>query len=64
MEWEEILSNDAIDKELIAKIYKQLIKLNTKKQPNQKVGRRPKQTFFQTRHTVSQQAHEKMLNTQ
>ena len=48
---------------VIAKIYKQLIKLNTKKLPNQKVSRRPKQTFFQTRHTLSQQAHEKMLNT-
>ena len=32
------------------------------KQPNQKVGRRPKQTFLQTRHTDSQQTHEKMLN--
>ena len=32
------------------------------KQPNQKIGRTPKQTFLQRRHTESQQAHEKMLN--
>ena len=32
------------------------------KQPNQKMGGRPKQTFLQ-RHTDGQQAHEKMLNT-
>ena len=33
-----------------------------KKQPNQKMGRRPKQTFLQRRHTDGQEAHEKMLN--
>ena len=27
------------------------------------MGRRPKQTFLQRRHTDGQQAHEKMLNT-
>ena len=32
------------------------------KQLNQKMGRRPKETFFQRRHTDGQQAHEKMLN--
>ena len=31
------------------------------KQPNQKTGQRPKQTFLQ-KHTGGQQAHEKMLN--
>ena len=31
------------------------------KQPNQKVGKRPKQTFLQRRHTDGQQAHEKMF---
>jgi len=34
----------------------------TNKQPNQKMGRRPKQSFLQRRHTDSQQAHEKMLH--
>ena len=32
------------------------------KQPNQNVGRRPKQTFLQRRHTYGQQTREKMLN--
>ena len=48
---------------LIFKTYKQLIKLNIKnKQPNQKMGRRSQQAFFQRRHTDGQQAHENMLN--
>ena len=32
------------------------------KQPSQKLGRRPKETLLQRRHTDSQQTHEKMLN--
>ena len=32
------------------------------KQPNQKIDRRPKQTFSQIRHRVCQQTHEKMFN--
>ena len=49
---------------LILKIYKQLMQFNIKKnkQPNQKMGRRSKQTFIQRRHTDGQEAHEKMVN--
>ena len=34
-EWEKIFANDVSDKELVSKIYKELIKLNTQKQITQ-----------------------------
>ena len=52
-EWEKIIGNGTTDKRLISKIYKQLMQLTTRKKqkPNQKMGRKPKQTFLQRRHT-------------
>ena len=51
-EWKKIIANVTTDKRLISKIYKQFIQLNHKNnKPNQKVGKRPKQTFLQRRHT-------------
>ena len=51
-EWEKI-ANEATDKELISKIYKQLMQLNTRNinDPNQKMDQRTKQTFLQRIHT-------------
>ena len=50
--WEKIITNETTDKELISKIYQQLMQLNTRKnkQPNQKVGKRSEQTYIR-RHT-------------
>ena len=43
-EWEKIIANEATDKELISKIYKQLLKLNSRKtnHPIKKMGQRTK----------------------
>ena len=52
-EREKIIANETTDRGLISKMYKQLIEINTRKTKNpiQKVGKRPKQTFLQRRHT-------------
>ena len=51
-EWEKIIANEDTDKELISKIYRQLLQLNSRKinEPIKKMGLRTKQTFLQRRH--------------
>ena len=57
-EWEEIIANEVTDKELISKIYKQLLQLNSRKikDPIKKWAKQLN-TLLQRRQT-----HEKMLN--
>ena len=52
-EWEEVIAREPTDREVIYKIYKQLIQLNTGKTncPIKKWEKRPEQTFLQRRHT-------------
>ena len=44
-EWEKIIGNEATDKELVSKIYKQLLKLNSRKinDPIKKMGQKKKE---------------------
>ena len=50
--WEKIKANETTDKGLISKnIQAALTTQHQKKQSNPKVGKRPKQTFLQRRHT-------------
>ena len=52
-QWEKIITNKATDKELISKIYKQLLQLNSRaiNDPIKKMDQIAKQTFLQRRHT-------------
>ena len=54
-EWEKIFANFIVQNI-------QTTHETQQQQNNLKMGRRPKKTFLQRRHTDGQQAHEKMLN--
>lgn len=44
-EWQKIFTDHIADKELISQIYKELLKLSSKKKPDFKMEKSPKMTY-------------------
>ena len=63
-EWEKIMADETIDKELISKIYKQLMQLNTTKinDPIKKWAKELNRHFSKEYIQMAKKIHEKMLN--
>ena len=62
-EWEKIIAREAIDKELISKIYKQLMQLNTRKITQSKNGPKNKSRHFSKEDIKMANKHMKRCST-